>query len=81
MNNLAASFSKKVFLLYKLYNSFSPSDILVRIYSNCLLSLSVVLWFHVSQATGQDLVVFQVHHADLPRRFQQSLTFDNHYQA
>ena len=27
MNNLAISFSKKVFLLYKLYNYFSPSDI------------------------------------------------------
>ena len=27
MNNLAASFSKKVFLPYKLYNYFPPSDI------------------------------------------------------
>ena len=27
MNNLAVSFSKKVFLLYKLYNYFLPSDI------------------------------------------------------
>jgi len=27
MNNLAASFSKKGFLLYKLYISFPPSDI------------------------------------------------------
>ena len=54
---------------------------LVRIYSNCLLSLLVVLQLHVSQFTGQDLVVFQVHHADLPRIFQQSIKFDNHYQA
>ena len=27
MKNLAAGFSKKVILLYKLYNYFSPSDI------------------------------------------------------
>ena len=49
---------------------------LTRIYSNCLLDPGVVLQFQVSQSTGQDLVAFQVHPADLPRRFQQSFKFD-----
>jgi len=40
---------------------------LTGIYSNCLLSL--FLEFQVSQSTYQDLVAFQVHPADLPRRF------------
>ena len=39
----------------------------------------VVLQLQVSQSTDQDLVAFQVHPADLPRRFQQSLKLDNYY--
>ena len=41
----------------------------------------VVLQLQVSQSTDQDLVAFQMHHAVLPRRFQQSLKLDNYYQA
>ena len=41
----------------------------------------VVLQLQVSQSTDQDLVAFQVHPADLTRRFQQSLQFDNYYEA
>jgi len=40
----------------------------------------VVLQLQVSQSTDQDLVAFQMHPADLTRRFQQSLQFDNYYQ-
>ena len=40
----------------------------------------VVLQLQVSQSTDQDLVTFEVHPADLPRRFQQSLKVDNYYQ-
>ena len=57
---------------------------LTRIYSNCLLSGAccyIVLQLEVSQSNEQDLVAFQVHPADLPRRFQQSLKLDNYYQA
>ena len=41
----------------------------------------VVLQLQVSQSTDQDLVAFQVHPADLTRRFEQSLQSDNYYQA
>ena len=41
----------------------------------------VVLQLQVSQSTDQDIVAFQEHPADLTRRFQQSLQFDNHYQG
>ena len=41
----------------------------------------VVLQLQVSQSTDRDLVAFQVHPADLTRRFEQSLQFDNYYQA
>ena len=86
MNNLAASFSKNVFLLYKLYNYFSPSDIPSNNENNksnqdiqqlfAVLDPGVVLQFQVFQSTCQDLVAFQVHPADLPRRFQQSFKLD-----
>ena len=36
----------------------------------------VVLQPQVSQSTGQDLVAFQVHPADIPRKFQQYFKFD-----
>ena len=80
MNNLAASFSKKVFLLYKLFNYFRPSDIPSNYENNKfnqdiqqlfpVLVPGVVLQFQVSQYTAHDLVAFQVHPADLRRRFQ-----------
>ena len=41
----------------------------------------VVLQLQVSQSTDQDLVAFEVHPADLTRRFQQSLQIDNYYEA
>ena len=41
----------------------------------------VVIQFQVNQSADQDQVAFQVHPAHLPRRFQQSLKFDNYYQA
>ena len=41
----------------------------------------VVLQLQVSQSTDQDLVAFEVHPADLTGRFQQSLQFDNYYEA
>ena len=37
----------------------------------------VVLQLQVSQSTDQNLVAFQVHPADLPRRFQQPLKLDS----
>ena len=36
----------------------------------------VVLQLQVSQSTGQDLVAFRVHPADLPRKFWQYFKFD-----
>ena len=39
-----------------------------------------ILMFGI-RSTDQDLVAFQVHPADLPRRFQQPLKLDNYYQA
>ena len=60
---------------------------MVYIYSNCLLSwlrvagVVVVLQLQASQSTDQDLFAFQVHPADLTRRFQQSLQLDNYHQA
>ena len=36
----------------------------------------VVLQLQVSQSTGQDLVAFRVHPADLPRKFKQYFKFD-----
>ena len=36
----------------------------------------VVLQLQVSQSTGEDLVAFRVHPADLPREFQQYFKFD-----
>ena len=41
--------------------------------SNCLQSF---IPKQVSQSTGQDLVAFEVHPADLPRKFQQYFKFD-----
>ena len=90
MNNLAANFLMKAFLLYKLYNYFPPSDIPSNNENNkfnyiatvwCPLVPGVVLQLKVSQSTGQDLVAFQVHPTDLPRTFQRSLKLDNYYQA
>ena len=41
----------------------------------------VVLQFQVSQSTDQDGIAFQMHPADLTRRFQQSLQLDNYTAA
>ena len=49
--------------------------------NDAVLVPGVVLQFQVSQAADRDLVAFQVHPADLPRRFQQFLKLDNYYQA
>ena len=92
MNNLAAIYSKKIFCFTNYIiislQVISPRTMkttsLTMIYSNCLLSGAccyIVLQLEVSQSNEQDLVAFQVHPADLPRRFQQSLKLDNYYQA
>ena len=91
MHNLVASYSNIFFLLYKLYNYFPTSDILSNDENNtfnqhiqrlfAVLVPGVVVQLQVSLSTDQDLVAFQVHPADLPRRFQQSLKLDNYYQA
>ena len=51
-----------------------------RLTSISVLAPGVVVQLQVSLSTDQDLVAFQVHPADLPRRFQQSLKVDNYYQ-
>ena len=82
---------KEIFLFHKLYNISlfsSPLTIktttLTRTYIEqpfAVLVPGVVVQLQVSQSTDQDLVAFQVHPADLARRFQQSLKLDNYYQA